>query len=88
MQNQPLPSPALATLLHPPGNHVTSESLNFFLGVYFFIRKKKKKKKEAVAEGVSKMMQVKTNSEDFLEEVAQRLAERSGLACEETGTCL
>lgn len=85
MQNQPLPSPALATLLHPPGNHVTSESLNFFLGVYFFIRKKKK---EAVAEGVSKMMQVKTNSEDFLEEVAQRLAERSGLACEETGTCL
>lgn len=42
MQSQPLPSPALTTLLHPPANHVTSESLNFFLGVYFFIQRKKK----------------------------------------------
>ena len=46
MQSQPLPSPPLATLLHPPANRMTSESLNFFLRVYFFIQKKK----EAVAE--------------------------------------
>lgn len=45
MQSRPLLPRHLATLLHPPANRVTSESLNFFLGAYFFVQGK-----EAVAE--------------------------------------